>query len=175
MVNFNNAFGILIENEGLYSNDKRDSGGETVWGISRNNFPNLPIWKIVDESKKLDNFPYNLSDNPETIKQVWNFYFENFWQQINGDSINDQDKANILFDFSVNSGVKQAVKIAQRALGVPDDGIMGARTLLALNDTDLELFVLRFKIKKIEFYISIVDRKPDQIRFLKGWINRALK
>lgn len=175
MAEFNKAIEPLLENEGLYSNDPKDSGGETVWGVSRNNFPDIPLWGMVDKLKGSIYFPDNIRQNDEIKKAVREFYYANFWQPIKANEIFDQTEANNLFDFAVNSGSKQAVKIAQRALNVIDDGVVGLGTLLALNDCDPEIFILRFKIEKIKFYCSIVDNKPEQIRFLKGWIKRALK
>jgi lysozyme family protein len=38
--------------EGGYADDPADSGGETIFGVSRANFPNWPQWPRVDEFKK---------------------------------------------------------------------------------------------------------------------------
>ena len=35
-------------------------------------------------------------------------------------------------------------------------------------------FILRFKLERIRYYTNIVDRKPNQIKFYKGWINRVI-
>ena len=36
-------------------------------------------------------------------------------------------------------------------------------------------FILRFKLERIRYYTNIVDRKPNQIKFYKGWIKRVLE
>lgn len=38
-----------------------------------------------------------------------------------------------------------------------------------------DLFVARYKLGRIKYYTDIVDNKPSQIKFYKGWIKRALK
>lgn len=38
-----------------------------------------------------------------------------------------------------------------------------------------KLFLANYKVEKVKFYVKIVDRKPNQIKFLKGWINRAVQ
>lgn len=38
-----------------------------------------------------------------------------------------------------------------------------------------ELFVAKYKLERIRHYTSIVDKKPNQIKFYKGWIKRVLK
>jgi len=32
-----------------------------------------------------------------------------------------------------------------------------------------------YKLERVRYYIDIVDRNPSQIKFLKGWIYRALR
>lgn len=38
-----------------------------------------------------------------------------------------------------------------------------------------QLFLANYKLEKIKYYLNIVNRKPSQIVFLKGWLNRVLK
>lgn len=38
-----------------------------------------------------------------------------------------------------------------------------------------ELFVAKYKLERIRHYTAIVDKKPNQIKFYKGWIKRVLK
>lgn len=38
-----------------------------------------------------------------------------------------------------------------------------------------DLFVARYKLGRIKYYTNIVDNKPTQIKFYKGWIKRVLK
>jgi hypothetical protein len=38
-----------------------------------------------------------------------------------------------------------------------------------------KLFLAEYKVEKVKFYTKIVDRKPSQIKFYKGWIKRAVK
>ncbi|WP_448950588.1 glycoside hydrolase family 108 protein [Labrys neptuniae] len=59
-----------------------------------------------------------------------------------------------LFDFSVNSGPAQAVRILQRILVVEVDGIVGVKTLNAIRDRNLA---------------GLIDKLQDaRLRFLKG-------
>ena len=45
------------------------------------------------------------------------------------------------------------------------------------NDTIMseDEFILRFKLERIRYYTNIVDSKPNQIKFYKGWIKRVLE
>jgi hypothetical protein len=37
-----------------------------------------------------------------------------------------------------------------------------------------DLFVAKYKLGRIKYYTEIVDNKPSQIKFYKGWIKRVL-
>lgn len=37
-----------------------------------------------------------------------------------------------------------------------------------------DLFVAKYKLGRIKYYTNIVDNKPSQIKFYKGWIKRVL-
>lgn len=37
-----------------------------------------------------------------------------------------------------------------------------------------DLFIARYKLGRIKYYTDIVDKKPSQLKFYKGWINRVL-
>lgn len=67
--------------------------------------------------------------------------------------------------------------IAQKALGLRSDGIVGPATLQAINTnsaTEGEI-VWRLAAGCVPRYTEIVIHKPDQLVFLRGWINRVLK
>ena len=38
-----------------------------------------------------------------------------------------------------------------------------------------DLFVAKYKLSRIKYYTDIVDKKPSQLKYYKGWIKRALK
>lgn len=37
-----------------------------------------------------------------------------------------------------------------------------------------QLFINKYKIEKVKYYLKIVKKKPSQQKFLVGWINRAV-
>ena len=61
----------------------------------------------------------------------------------------------------------------QQVLGVVVDGIVGSRTLTAVNEypDQKELFQKLWDRRKQHFE-NIVQRDPSQKVFLKGWMNR---
>jgi len=38
-----------------------------------------------------------------------------------------------------------------------------------------QVIIYKFKIERVKYYLKIVNRKPSQSKFLKGWITRAVK
>lgn len=34
---------------------------------------------------------------------------------------------------------------------------------------------LNFKLNRVRFYVKLVDKKPSQQKYLKGWIKRVIK
>lgn len=165
MADFLPAFERMIRNEGGYRlhNVQGDKGGQTYAGIARNRWPSWHGWRDIDAGQI-----------PET-EMVREFYRANFWQPVRGEEISDQRIAESIFDFAVNAGVGVAAKIAQIVAGVTPDGVLGPRSMLALNAIDGELFRSAYALAKIARYRDIVTRDRSQLKFLLGWINRALK
>lgn len=151
--------------EGGYVDDPKDMGGETYAGISRKYHPNWSGWHIVDKYT----LKYNQKiDSRELEEMIMQFYYNNFWLPIAGDYIEKQEVANAVYDWHVNSG-KSAIKAIQRLLKVKDDGIVGEKTIEALNSTTAQ----EINNEREYFLKDIVRRKPEQKRFLKGWLNRV--
>ena len=165
MADFKGAIGYILENEGGYTNDPSDSGGETYMGVSRKNFPDLQLWKMLEEYKPLAHG--EIVEDAAIASFVNTFYYNQFWKNIHGDGIDSQAIATYLFDWYVNAG-GNAIKNVQRILGVDDDGVFGNGTLNALNAAGAILG--KIHAKRIDYYNAIGLKQP---KFLKGWLNRA--
>lgn len=167
MAQFEPAFEKMIRNEGGYQLHEvaGDRGGMTYAGISRRYHPHWPGWDLIDSNDM----------NSRLTEAVRVFYRGQFWDPIQGDDLAVQEVAESLFDFAVNAGVGTAVKLAQIAIGVTPDGIMGPVTRDALNAIDPGNFIGKFVVAKVARYAGICNRDPDQKKFLLGWINRTLK
>ena len=162
---FSPAFEKMIVREGGYrlTNDPTDRGGQTYAGIARNRHPQWPGWAIIDQG------------GTPPASMVRDFYRANFWTPLRLDVVADQRVASSLFDFAVNAGVGTSAKLAQIVAGTTPDGQVGAKTVEAINATAPELFLAHFTLAKIARYRDIVRRDKTQIKFLMGWINRALE
>ena len=165
-----NFFNQLMKNEGIYSDDKADSGGQTIYGISRNNFSSA--FDSIMQS-------YQNGNIEEAKQKAKTFYEVKFWNPLY-DQINKSDVAFRLFDFGVNSGKNNAIKLLQETLNnhfgnaLVEDGIFGMKSLLAINAADDNLY--DFYNSRIEsFYNNLVLNNPNDEKFLQGWLNRLEK
>jgi len=146
-MDFDTAFERLLGNEGGYTNNPADPGGETNWGIAKRSYPNVDIAKLTkDQAKEI--------------------YLRDFWNPI-GDahpSIKFQ-----VFDFAVNSGISTAIRKLQSAIGVADDGHWGPMSAAKLASMDINDVLMLFVAKRLRFWTSL-STWPT---FGKGWANRA--
>ena len=79
-----------------------------------------------------------------------------------------------VFDVSVNSGPRRAVRMLQQAIGANlVDGIFGPATMKAVAAMAPGDIVARLDRARRTVYRSLVDRDPSQMRFLVGWLNRV--
>lgn len=151
---------FILRWEGGYVNDPLDRGGATNKGVT------LATFKQVYGSNK------TAEDLKQMTEAQWNHIFKKFyWDRWRADEINSQSVANIVVDWVWASGI-HGIKRVQRLLGVVADGIVGTKTLTALNSQDSKTLFDRIKEDRIVFVNNIVLANPPQKRFLKGWLNR---
>lgn len=164
MAEFLPAFERMIVNEGGYvlHTVKDDRGGMTYAGIARAFHPNWPGWRVIDQGE---------TPPADLVRQ---FYRSNFWHPLRLDEVEHRDVAGNIFDFGVNAGLGTAAKLAQLVAGTTPDGKIGRKTIEALNAIDPDLFVARYALAKIARYRDIVRKDRSQIKFLVGWVSRAL-
>ena len=150
---------FILAFEGGFVNDPDDRGGATNKGVTIATYRHVfGAGKTVTELK-------NITD------AEWDIVFRSmYWCQMRGDDIQDQSIANLMVDFAWASGVVRASKYLQKAVGTKQDGIIGAKTLKAVNGSDPRaLFKTLHGLR--ESYITAIA-KGTQRKFLKGWMNR---
>lgn len=175
MAKFEIAEAITGRNEGGYANNPSDTGGETYAGIARNHWPKWDGWKIIDQIKNAYGKSAAIINRQAKLNStlsdlISKFYKKNFWDSLKLDLVNDQQLANSVYDFGVNSGTSRSAKFLQQSAGVETDGIIGNKTLHAVNSADRKVIYCDFNKRRETFYKSIA--KGNQAQFLKSWLSR---
>lgn len=159
MSNFDLAIDKLLADEGGYVDHPEDPGGETKYGISKRYHPDILISAL-------------------TKKGAAEIYLKDYWIPSKLEKLNDEKIAEKVFNIGVNIGMRNSIKLVQRAyrsLGrgeLTDDGILGPQSISKINDiVDMESrygIICAFKAQCEGYYRSL---KKDT--FLNGWLNRA--
>lgn len=184
MANFTDALPIILLHEGLYSDDPKDLGGPTKYGVSlRAVTRQLASGLILPQLKDLLDVDDNGYVDAEDVK-LWDaahaeaYYRAFYWPPLYN-WIQDQAAATKLFDLAVNVGPTQAHRLLQRALQrcgrrVDVDGVFGNRTLAELNAAPAGTLLLNLRAGQAEHYARVVIAHPTMEKFLPGWMIRAV-
>lgn len=159
MASFDKYAPLLREFEGGYVNDPDDDGGPTNCGVT------LATFRQYFGSDK------TVADLKAMTDRQWRTVMKSYWDRVQGDKILRQCVADMLADWHINSGAA-GIKAAQRALGCTADGIVGKKTLAALN-SPASFDTLRDA--RMVFFVNIVKGKSSKIRYLTSWLRRLLK
>ena len=156
---------ILSWETDKYTNRKNDNGGPTKYGIT------LATWRKVGYDKNGDGVLNEEDVKLLTEEDFHRVFKKNYWNACKADKIQDQSVANMLVDFAYNSGVKRAATYLQLTLGITADGIIGNKTLFAINKSNGKRLFERFKKTRENYLKSIA--KGTQKDFIDGWLRRV--
>ena len=73
------------------------------------------------------------------------YYKKGYWDPLHADEIGSQRIAATLFQAALKTGTKRAAQLAQQALDIAADGIIGPQTLRAINAAAEDAFLSRFE------------------------------
>jgi lysozyme family protein len=147
---FKKAVAHILKWEGGYSNNPKDKGGETKYGISKRAYPDLNIKDL-------------------TIEEAENIYEKDYWLACRCDKMSFSIALNV-FDTAVNMGDVTSIRILQEALKVKVDGIIGDKTIGALENIDEKDLVVKFSAIRMMKYTSYEGWEE----FGLGWTRRLI-
>ncbi len=151
-MNFDEAFDRLIGHEGGYSNHPSDPGGETMWGVTA-------------RVARVNGYQGDMRALPRDLAKA--IYRKAYWLAVKADDLPERVRFDV-FDAAVNSGTTQAAKWLQRAVGVPDDGMVGAQTIGAARAANPEVVVRRMLGQRLRFMAGLTNWPA----FSRGWARR---
>lgn len=175
MSHFDEAVKRTLIVEGEFSNDPKDSGGATKWGIS-------------ERVARAFGYKGPMSELPRSVAVA--IYKTGYWDvlKLSGVAFFYPEVAYELFESSVNSGPEVVAVWMQEVLNAmnvegtfyPDlkvDGLVGPKTLTALRmyhgrrgrDGGIVLLASFNALQGVR-YLNIVKAFPKNERFLYGWI-----
>lgn len=155
--NWEKAFQAVLKHEGGFVNHPKDPGGMTNLGVTKKVWEEF-VGREVDEAEMR-------ALTPDVVKPL---YKKNYWDKIKGDQLpSGVDYA--AYDLAVNSGTGRAAKYLQRIAGVPDDGVIGPKSMEAILACDPVQTVDAICDMRLDF----LQKLPTWGTFGKGWGRRV--
>lgn len=151
-MDFETAIGKVLGHEGGYADHPDDPGGKTRYGITE------AVARRVGYRGDMRELPLDLA------KRI---YLEEFWRAVRADDLPPAVRYPV-FDAAVNSGVGQAIRWLQRAAGVEADGVIGPRTLAAIQALDAQALRSRILAQRLRM-MTTLNNWPA---FSRGWARR---
>ncbi|WAL81304.1 hypothetical protein OYT13_15745 [Pandoraea sp. XJJ-1] len=150
MSSFDDAFDALIGNEGGYSNNPADPGGETMFGVTAR------VARAYGYLGPMRDLP---RDTAKAIAKKL------YWDPLRLDEL-DTRVAFQIFDANYNGG--HPVIWMQGAAGTKVDGLIGPQTIAAVQATDPLRFMMRWNSLRLTYFTSL----KTWLDFGKGWSRR---
>lgn len=175
MADFKPAFAFVLQHEDPSGSGvvTEDAGGRTRFGIAGKFHPELPEEFFTGPAE-------------EALAEAERIEEQEYWDCMRLVDLTNQNVANKLFDMAVNMGVRQASIYAQRAASLlfrrtasgaeqrlTEDGVVGAKTLAAINSCDPREFYQTLCELSEAYYRHVAVVNPAQAVNLKGWLRRA--
>lgn len=166
----------IIDREGGYVDDPKDSGGETNHGIT------FAVARDYGFTGKMEYMPRALA---------FEIYAKRYWDSVRADSIafHSEMIAEEVVDTAVNMGNHRAGLFLQRSLNVFNknqklycdvvvDGKIGNRTIAALerylSNRDESVLLMALNCLQGSYYITLAERRQKDERFVYGWLKNRV-
>ena len=149
---FEKAMNTVFRAEGGYVNDPFDSGGETKYGVSKNNNPDIDVANITRADAEM-------------------IAYDRYYKKYGIDKLPDGIRGEV-FQVGWACGPRVAIKQLQSVLNVPKTGTVDTTTINAAQNYSANLRSQYLTVHR-NYLINITKQKPSQQRFLRGWMNRV--
>lgn len=149
---FHRTMTFVLEWEGGYVNDPDDPGGETKYGIAKRYHPDIDIRNLTAEKAK-------------------EIYRRDYWERARCHKLPPR-VATAMMDTAVNLGTRRAAELLQRALKIPDDGIIGEQTISAAQgDRNAPNKLIA---ERLRYYAEKCVESPVKLKYMRGWSARCI-
>lgn len=164
---------IILEHEGGFSNDKRDPGSTTKWGVSLRFLRTVGL--DIDGDGDIDSDDIVALTKPGATL----IYRKYWWNKYNYSRFAHVEIVSKVFDLAVNMGGISAHKVLQRACNtfmktkLEVDGVLGMKSLIAANTLDATNLRQALRECAKDRYMGIIEANPAMEWAKNGWLNRA--
>jgi lysozyme family protein len=164
-MSFHRALKFILDAEGGYVHDPLDRGGATNYGITQAAYDR---WL----------HPRSHHVKEITLAEVEAIYHDDYWVPIHADDL-PWPLCLVVFDAQVQHRPGVAMTILQKVVGTTVDGIWGPQTreavqrLVERGETYEAAEAILWA--RLELYCGIVRGRPDQGKFLRGWVLRMVR
>lgn len=174
MSGFSAAYEFISRWEGGFVDHPADPGGMTIGGIARKFNPHWQGWEIVD--RLLDQGKRPSPNHPLLKPLIIKTYRTRYWEPVEADLVQEPIDL-LLFDAAVQHGPKAAIRMAQRAAKVTDDGVLGPvtrRALRAMGSGSVEEMLAQ----RVRWYLDSATKRGKRMgmkhatAFNLGWGRR---
>ncbi len=157
---------ILTETLGYEGGYTQADGHNTNYGVRQDLYD---VYRKENKLESKDVKDLNYAD-------VRKYYKSEYYDRYKLDKLPEKT-SKMVFDFGVNAGTGTAIKKLQEIVGTKADGIIGKKTIEAVNkyiEKEGEDFLSHQILnKRGAHYIDLVDSDPAKNeKFLQGWMNR---
>lgn len=147
-----------------FANDPDDRGGATMIGVT--------IGAYTEYCRRKGKSRPTVAQLKAMSYAEWlDILKTQYWDRWKADEIRSQSVAEILVDWVWASG-KYGITIPQRMLGVAADGVVGPKTIEAVNRQVPAQFFARLMAERKAYIYRICARRPANNKFKRGWLNR---
>lgn len=158
--NFKKALPKFLAHEGGFVNHPSDPGGATNMGVTIANYRRyVKRGGTVADLKNI------------TREEVGKVFKKHYWDKVRGDDL-PSGVDYCVADFAINSGPSRAAKYLQWAVGVTQDGVIGPKTLAAVNKADPRKVIDFVCDQRLAFMKRIKGGKLWDV-FGTGWSRRV--
>jgi len=160
--NFLQAFAGLMGNEGGFSINPHDPGNWTSGVVGQGELQGT-MWGVSCKVARANGYTGDMRDMPQSFAA--GLAKPKYWDPYKLDQVS-QEVAFAVFDTAYNGG--HPATWLQKASGVVQDGVIGPKTLAAVQAADQDKIVMAFDAERID-YLRSLKTWPD---FGDGWMAR---
>jgi len=155
--NFEPCLKFVLHHEGGWSDHPRDPGGATMKGVT------IAVYREY----------FGRTVSKEELRAIpdehlFDLYRTRYWNRSRCDEFKPGIDLSV-FDMAVNAGPGRSARLLQRCVGAVEDGVIGPRTMAAVEAMPVRDLIINFADTRRRFYRGLKAFET----FGRGWLRRT--